>query len=283
MSENGAAMDEDQVQPQGSIDKYVLPYIGSLPRLDGKVAIDIPSGEGRASYMFVKRGARVRAFDLYPEFTNVPGVNGEYADMNDGIPVDDGNADYLVCQEGIEHMPDKIALFREFNRALKRGGTLIITTPNLSNARGRLWMAIAESDSGRRMPVSELDSLWFTEKETDRLYFGHLFLTTVQHLQTVCSITGFEVVERRRTAWSTSAVVFGMLMYPLLAVGSLLAYAAYKRKNKHIDEKIRESILWDRLKLNLSPQTLFGKHIFWVLRKEKSVAERIAELKEFTQ
>ena len=276
-------MDAEEIKPKGSIDKYVLPYIGSLADLDGKVAVDIPSGEGRASYMFARRGAQVRAFDLYPEFTNVEGIEGEYADMNDGIPVEDGHADYLICQEGIEHMPDKISLFREFNRALRRGGTLIVTTPNLSNARGRLWMAITESDSGRRMPVSELDSLWFTEKETDRLYFGHLFLASVQHLQTVCTITGFEIVERRRTAWSPSAVLFGVLMYPLLVVGSLLAYAAYKGKNKHIDENTRKTILWDRLKLNLSPQTLFGKHIFWVLRKDKSVADRIAELKEFTQ
>ena len=275
-------MSEKEIKPKGSIDKYVLPYIGSLPDLNGKLAVDIPSGEGRASAMFARRGATVRAFDLFPEFTNVEGVRGEYADMNDGIPVADGEADVLICQEGIEHMPDKIALFREFNRALKKGGTLIVTTPNLSNARGRLWMALAESDSGRRMPVSELDSLWFAEKETDRLYFGHLFLTTVQHLQTVCSITGFQIVERRRTGWSTSAVVFGLLMYPFLALGSLFAYNAYKKKNTEIEERLRKAILWDRLKLNLSPQTLFGKHIFWVLRKDKNVAERIAELKAFT-
>ena len=275
-------MTEDTIKPRGSIDKYVLPYIASLPDQGGKVAVDIPSGEGRASAMLARRGASVRAFDLFPEFTNVEGVHGEYADMNDGVPVADGEANFLICQEGIEHMPDKIALFREFNRALRQGGTLVVTTPNLSNARCRLWMALAESDSGRRMPVSEIDSLWFTEKETDRLYFGHLFLTNVQHLQTVCSITGFEIVERRRTAWSTSAVVFGILMYPFLALGSLLAYHAYKGKNTEIDADLRKSILWDRLKLNLASQTLFGKHIFWVLRKEKSVAERIAELKEFT-
>lgn len=274
---------EQAIKPKGSIDRYVLPYIESLPDLGGRTAIDIPSGEGRASYMFAKRGAQVRAFDLYPEFTKVEGVKGEYADLNDGVPVEDGYADYLICQEGIEHMPDKVAIFREFNRALKQGGTLIITTPNLSNARGRVWMALVESDSMRRMPVSEIDSLWFTEKESDRLYFGHLFLSTVQHLQTVCSITGFEIVERRTTARSTSAIVLGLLMYPFLILGSLVAYFAYRGKNAHVEERRRKEILWDRVKLNLAPQTLFGKHIFWVLKKKKSVAERIAELKEFTQ
>ena len=276
-------MTEQAIKPKGSIDRYVLPYIESLPDLSGKAAIDIPSGEGRASYMFAKRGAQVRAFDLYPEFTKVEGVKGEYADLNDGVPVEDGYADYLICQEGIEHMPDKVAIFREFNRALKQGGTLIITTPNLSNARGRVWMALVESDSMRRMPVTELDSLWFTEKESDRLYFGHLFLSTVQHLQTVCSITGFEIVERRTTARSTSAIVLGLLMYPFAILGSLVAYFAYRGKNPHVDERRRKAILWDRVKLNLAPQTLFGKHVFWVLRKKQSVAERIAELKGFTQ
>jgi SAM-dependent methyltransferase len=274
---------EQAIKPKGSIDRYVLPYIESLPDLGGRTAIDIPSGEGRASYMFAKRGAQVRAFDLYPEFTKVEGIKGEYADLNDGVPVEDGYADYLICQEGIEHMPDKVAIFREFNRALKDGGTLIITTPNLSNARGRVWMALVESDSMRRMPVSEIDSLWFTEKESDRLYFGHLFLSTVQHLQTVCSITGFEILERRTTARSTSAIVLGLLMYPFLILGSLVAYFAYRGKNAHVEERRRKEILWDRVKLNLAPQTLFGKHIFWVLKKKKSVAERIAELKEFTQ
>lgn len=273
----------ESVSPKGSIDKYVLPYIDSLSDLSGKTAIDIPSGEGRASYMFAKRGAAVRAFDLFPEFTNVEGVSGEFADLNDGVPVEDGYADFLICQEGIEHMPDKIAMFREFNRALKKGGTLIVTTPNLSNARCRAWMAIAESDSMRRMPVTEIDSLWFTEKESDRLYFGHLFLCGVQHLQTVCTITGFDVVERCKTEWSSSAVVYGVLMYPFLILGSLLAYFRYRGKNKQVEKKRRKAILWDRLKLNLAPQTLFGKHIFWVLRKDQDVGDRIADLKELTK
>ncbi len=276
-------MGEQTISPVGSIDRYVLPYLASLPALGGKTAIDIPAGEGRASFTLAQRGAQVRAFDLYPEFTKVEGVRGEYADLNDGVPVEDGYADVLICQEGIEHLPDKIALFKEFNRALKKGGTLIVTTPNLSNARGRFWMAIAESDSMRRMPVTEIDSLWFTEKETDRLYFGHLFLCGVQHLQTICTITGFGVVERRTTAWSPTSVVLGLLMYPFIVPLSLLAYFRYRGKNRHIESSRRKTILWERVKLNLAPQTLFGKHIFWILRKEQDLDQRIAELKAFTK
>ena len=85
-------MQDSDVKPESSIDKFVMPYIESLPSLEGKVAVDIPSGEGRASYVFAKRGADVRAFDLYPEFTTVEGVNTEFADLNDRIPLDDASS-----------------------------------------------------------------------------------------------------------------------------------------------------------------------------------------------
>lgn len=272
-------MPDTDVKPRSSIDKFVMPYIESLPSLEGKVAVDIPSGEGRASYVFAKRGADVRAFDLYPEFTTVDGVKTEFADLNDRIPMEDASADLLICQEGIEHLPNKVDLLAEFNRVLKTGGTLILTTPNFSNARVRFWMMLAESDSGRRMPVSEIDSIWFSEKRSDRLYFGHLFVIGVQSLQTLCRISGFKIVERRRSAWSTSAILLGLLLYPFALLGSLLAYNRYRRANPHVDEAKRKAILWDRLKLNLAPQTMFGKHIFWVLRKTADVENCIEDLK----
>ncbi len=245
--------------------------------------IDIPSGDGRASYVFLKKGAAVLAFDLYPEFMKAEGVKGQYADLNDGIPVEDGTADYLICQEGIEHMPDKVSLFREFNRVLKKGGKLIISAPSISHVRARMSMFIIETDFWRRMPPTEIDSLWFTEEETDRLYFGHLFLVGVQHLQTVCTMTGFKVSDRLPTALSTSSIIFGVFLYPLLALLSLRAYFAYRNKNKHVEEGRRKAILWERVKLNLSPRTLLSKHIFWVLEKDKDFGETVSDLKELTR
>ena len=108
----------------------------------------------------------------------------------------------------------------------------------------------------------------------------NLFLSGVQHLQTLCTITGFEVIERRTTAKSTTSIILGVLLYPFLALASLGVYFSYRRKNQQVKASQRIAILWKRVKLNLAPQTLFGKHIFWVLRKEKELDERVAELKE---
>jgi hypothetical protein len=54
----------------------------------------------------------------------------------------------------------------------------------------------------------------------------------------------------------------------------------YKRKNTHVEQVTRDKILWERVKLNLLPKTLFCKHIFWVLRKEHELYEVVAKLKK---
>ncbi len=108
-----------KIYPHGKIFAHVARYIDSLPDLTGTVVVDIPCGDGRASEAFALKGATIRAFDLYPEFNKAEGVTAEYADMGEPLPLDDESVDYLICLEGIEHVPDKISLLREFNRVLK--------------------------------------------------------------------------------------------------------------------------------------------------------------------
>ena len=55
--------------PNATIYRYVKEYVASLPDLTGKVVLDIPCGDGRASYAFRKRGAEIVALDLFPELS----------------------------------------------------------------------------------------------------------------------------------------------------------------------------------------------------------------------
>jgi len=272
-----------KIYPHGKIFAHVARYIDSLPDLTGTVVVDIPCGDGRASEAFARKGATIRAFDLYPEFNKAEGVTAEYADMGETLPLDDESIDYLICLEGIEHVPDKIGLLREFNRVLKKDGELVLTLPSVSNARARVSMLLIESELWRRTAPTELDSVWFSETSSDRLYFGHLFLVTVQHLMTLCTLTGFSVEKRIHTRVSSTSVILGVLLYPLLIVGSLLSYFLYRKKLVHVDPAIRNPILWERVKLNLSPTVIFSKHIFWVLRKTSTQAETMEMLRDLTR
>jgi SAM-dependent methyltransferase len=261
------------------IHKYVARYVSSLGRLDGKRVVDIPAGDGRASALFFEQGAEVLALDLYPEFLRADGPESRYADMSEQLPVEDGWADFVVCQEGIEHVPNQLKVLEELNRILKPGGMLLITTPNLSNMRSRLSWFLFETDMWRRMPPSEVDSIWFTDGESERMYFGHLFLIGVHRLQSMLRISGFESSERLSTKISATSAVMTVLLYPLLACVSLLSFWRYPGKNPHVDAKFMDAIFREHLSLNLSFRTNACKSIFWVQRKARSVAATHENLK----
>lgn len=269
--------------PHATIYRYVEEYVESLPDLTGKVVVDIPCGDGRAGYAFRKRGATIIALDLYPEFMKIDGIEARYADLSERLPLEDASVDYLICQEGIEHISDKISMFREFNRVLKKGGTLVFTIPSISHLRGRMSWFLVESDLWRRLAPNEMDSVWFSEGVSDRLYFGHLFLIGVHHLLTICTLTGFGTVERRKSKLSGMSVFLGIFWYPVIALMTLRAYRSYRKKLGHVDEERRNAILWERVRLNLSPTTLFRRHIFWVMRKDKELSEATADIRALTR
>ncbi|MDH5255095.1 MAG: methyltransferase domain-containing protein [Gammaproteobacteria bacterium] len=283
MSETCTVIDPDTgevIFPATSGKHFIYDYYAGLPDLAGKTVVDIPCGDGRASHIFRQRGADVIALDLFPKFMKAPGITARMADLRQPLPLADECADYVICQEGIEHIPDQLAALCEFNRILKPGGQLVITCPSISHARARLAHLLVENDSWRRMPPSVVDTVWVTNADVDRIYFGHLFLIGVQRLTTLLGIAGFRVTERRRTDIGASSVVLGVLFYPLVALASLLAYRTYARKQrKSIPPEVGKPVWWEHLVLNLSPTTLFCKHVFWVAQKECSTAERRSQIR----
>lgn len=266
--------------PTSGIHRYVADYIRSLPDLTGKQVLDIPSGDGRSSFAFKQKGAQVRALDLFPGFMKPPDITAEYGDLSEPLPIASDSIDYIICQEGIEHIPNQLHVFKEFNRVLKKGGILLLTTPNMSHVRARLSLFLVGCDSWKNMPPTELDSIWFAEQGTGNPYFGHVFLLGGQQLQSLLTFTGFTVKQRMKTDLGNTSAILGVLFYPLLALVTLVAYALYQKKNPHVELGLRKSILWQRVRLNLSPTSLFYKHIFWESQKTDSVAESFKRLKD---
>ncbi|MDD5401288.1 MAG: class I SAM-dependent methyltransferase [Sulfurimonas sp.] len=266
--------------PKKGINKYTTQYIRNLPDLTGKIVLDIPCGDGRASYEFKKKGAEVKAFDLFPDFMKLTDIESKYADLSEELPIESESVDYIICQEGIEHIPNQLKVLQEFNRVLKKDAILLITTPNDSQIKVRMSNFLLETDLWKRMPPTEVDSIWFAENDTNKLYYGHLFLLGAQHFQTLLTLSGFKTKKRIKTDFSTSSLILGVVFYPVLAVMTFLAYFLYKDENKHVEEKARKRILFDRAILNLLPTTLFNKHIFWEIKKESNNIETISKLRQ---
>ncbi|WYX52095.1 class I SAM-dependent methyltransferase [Achromobacter xylosoxidans] len=148
--------------PTSGIYPWVKQYIQSLPTLHGKVALDIPCGDGRATAVLRESGADVIAYDLFPESFLLDG-QAQFADLAERLPLPDDSIDIVVCQEGIEHLPNQLLALQEFHRVLKPGGTLVITTPNISNLVGRLANLVFESQLLRDTPYAAEESAWRME------------------------------------------------------------------------------------------------------------------------
>ena len=260
------------------IHAYVFPYIKKMGNLSGKTVLDIPSGDGRATNIFKEQGAKVISLDIFPRTEK--SYTSQYGDMGGDLEIDDNSIDIIICQEGIEHVSDQYSLLKEFNRILKKDGELIITTPNISNIRSKVSHLFSESDMWKRMPYTEIDSIWHIEDKSMKFYFGHLFLLPVNHLKTLLALNGFGDFVYKKTKISKSSVFFGLLLYPIYLILNIIAFLASIRKNRHIDLSIKKRILWDRLLLNLSFTTLFYKHIFWVCKKNHSLGEVIKTIDE---
>lgn len=240
------------------VKRYVKRYLSRLD-LRGKRIIDVPAGAGVTSALLRDGGAEVVAYDLFPEFFKADGLRCTQADLTQGLTDADHSADMVICQEGMEHLPNQLATLREFNRVLKPAGKLLVTVPNISHLRAKVSFLLNESDLYNRMPPNELDALWHA---TDgKQYFGHIFLINIQRLRVLAAAAGFRLRTLHPVKASWGALMFAPL-YPLVALANFYAYAASMRRKDGISKGAKRQVYGEILRLNLHPTVLFGKHLF---------------------
>lgn len=235
--------------------------------LRGKSILDVPAGSGYTSSILKKYGANVFAYDLFPEFFKVNGVECKKIDLSCKLPIDDSCMDMIICQEGIEHLPNQLLLFQEFNRVLKNDGTLILTTPNISHLRAKISYLLSESDFYKRMPPNELDAVWHSSD--NRVYFGHIFLIGIQKIRVLSSIAGFKIRKVHKVKVSVGSLFFSFL-YPVLIFSNVYAYLKNTFKNDGILVSDKKRVYGEIIKFNLHPSILFGKHLLLELKKTDS-------------
>jgi SAM-dependent methyltransferase len=119
---------------EGIHDK-VIEMMGIEPR--GKV-LDVPTGTGILAGRLKQMGFEVSCCDINSSYFSVPDLKIELGDLNQSLPYRDETFDYVVCLEGIEHTENPTNAIREFQRILKRGGKLFLSTPNFLNIERRL-------------------------------------------------------------------------------------------------------------------------------------------------
>lgn len=107
----------------------------------GKV-LDVPTGPGVFAGRLKKIGFEISCCDINASYFSVPGLKVELGDLNQTLPYPDNTFDYLVCLDRIEHTENPSNAIREFQRVLKKGGKLFLSTPNYLNIERRLHFLV---------------------------------------------------------------------------------------------------------------------------------------------
>jgi ubiquinone/menaquinone biosynthesis C-methylase UbiE len=268
-------MIDEHINNPKSIKFYVKNYFNSIKNeLKDKIVLDIPAGNGATTELLLEHGAKVEAYDLFPEYFMVKGIECKRADIVDSIPVANKHADMLICQEGIEHFSDQLKTFKEFNRVLKTDGRLIITTPSYSNLASKFSYLLFESETSKKMPPNEIDDIWMSDKSvTTELYHGHIFLIGLQKLRVIGKLSGFSIKEIRYLRISKGSVVLFPFLYPLIFISSYLRYFKNMKKHTELPTAYKMQVYKEQLKININPKNLLNHHIFMVFEKDKEATD----------
>ena len=215
--------------------------------------------------------ANVKAYDLFPKFFKLDGLECQYADLSKTLPIQSNYSDFILCQEGIEHLSDQVLLLKECNRILKMKGILLLTTPNDSKLRSKLSYFLSESEYFyKRMPHNELDSIWFSDKNKCRdIYYGHIFPIGIQKLRTIAKISGFKIKKIHHSRVNHTSFILLLFFYPLILLVNLLGYFRAMKKNFH--KEIKNKVYNELLRLGLDPRILIDGHLIVEFEKENEL------------
>ncbi|WP_426058854.1 class I SAM-dependent methyltransferase [Hymenobacter sp. B1770] len=260
--------------------KVLLPNMLRRRKTDfvDKDVLDVPAGNGDTSQLLLELGARVTASDLYPEFFRYPAIRCVKANLNGVLPFDAASFDFVICQEGIEHMPNQLHLFQELNRVLRPGGRAIITTPNYSNLRTRLSYLLLESEAYKLMAPNETDSVWASDnaQTIHDVYLGHIFFANVTKQRVLAALSGLRIVEVHPTRVNYTSLALLPFYYPWMRVAGWLARRRGLKRGA--PSARRPEVYTELAQLNQSLNVLTGGHLIVEYQKRMETPEAVAEL-----
>ncbi|PYX49693.1 MAG: hypothetical protein DMG76_36655 [Acidobacteria bacterium] len=224
-----------------------LPALGLAPK--SKV-LDAPCGSTAALTLALRdRGFDAIGADIDPEAAIALGNGFVEANLDGAFPWPDQTFDLVISTEGIEHLENHYLFLREVNRVLKPGGTLILTTPNITALRSRVRFLGSGFFGRDARPLNE----------TQRHPLHHIGLATFSELRYELHVSGFQLKEARHTHIKPISYLYSIYV-PWIWLYTLLAF----RKEKDPKQRARNKEIRAAL---LSFSLLFGECLMLVARK----------------
>lgn len=153
--------------------------------------LDAPAGEGALCKELKNKGFDVYACDIDPSQFKLKDIECMKVDLNKPLQYQSSSFDYITCVEGLEHIENPWNVIREFSRVIKKGGKLIITTPNISSLYSRALFLT-------RGNFYLFNKSAFSEGHINPMYFPELELILNKNNFKIDKITNEEEIVKKR-------------------------------------------------------------------------------------
>jgi SAM-dependent methyltransferase len=210
----------------------VIEMMDKEPR--GRV-LDVPTGTGILADQLRKKGFDVSCCDINPLYFSIPDLKIEIGDLNQSLPYPGDTFDYLICLDGIEHTENPSNAIREFQRVLKKGGKIFLSTPNFLNIERRLRFLFTGTFS--KIPSHEIiKNIW----EGD-LTMAHLSPLGYPLLKFIMECHGFHILRLEKDRRKPKMV----WLLPLVWLIRLYRCMASKKRRElyRLDETSKDEII----------------------------------------
>lgn len=214
------------------IHNKVIEIIGKEPK--GKV-LDIPTGTGALAMRLSKMGFEVYCCDINTSYFSVPNLKVEMGDLNQSLPYPDGVFDYITCLDGIEHTENPYNAIREFQRILRKGGKIFISTPNFLNIERRIRFLFTGNFS--KIPSHPvIKNIWRGD-----LSMAHLSPLGYPLLKFIMEYYGFRILQLEKDRTKPKMIWLLPLVWGIRFFGRL---ASQKRRELYcLDETTRDEVI----------------------------------------
>lgn len=203
--------------------------------------LDIPCGAGAFTKRLADAGVEVYPADI-ENLLRFENALFRKADMNEALPYGDGFFDALACIDGIEHLERPFDFLDECRRVLRPGGSLVISTPNISSIRSRARWLMTGHHNKCKTPLDE--------ENPGPLH--HISMLSYHKLRYMLHSRGFSI-ERIATNRIKAAA---WLYLPIVPAAWLATFAAYARNEKDRSQRERNRSI---LRESFSRPVLFGE------------------------
>ncbi|HLC67808.1 MAG TPA: methyltransferase domain-containing protein [archaeon] len=115
-------------------------FYNKINGLKGKRILEVGCGTGDICKDLTKDN-EVHGIDLSSKSLKAAksrGVITKMYNIENGLPYKSAHFDILICSELVEHLFDPEHVIKEANRVLKKGGLLLLSTPNFYSTINRL-------------------------------------------------------------------------------------------------------------------------------------------------